>query len=106
MTRVDLVLCHGRSDRCLSVRGHEFPICARCTAIYAGYLTALIFEFLFGVPPTRLLATYVLLVVPTGVDGLTQFMFDRESTNLIRLLTGYPAGLGLMLFMRTFFRGV
>jgi uncharacterized membrane protein len=41
--------------------------------------------------------------MPTGVDGLTQLICDRESTNLIRFLTGYPAGFGFMLFLRTIF---
>jgi uncharacterized membrane protein len=103
MSRVDLTLCHGRSERCVSIRGHEFPICARCTAIYLGFLTALTFEILFGAPSRKLLAIYVLLAMPTGVDGLTQLICDRESTNLIRFLTGYPAGFGFMLFLRTIF---
>ncbi len=46
MSRVNLSLCHRRSGRYLSIRGYEFPIRARCTAIYFGYITALIFETL------------------------------------------------------------
>lgn len=101
MTRINLVFCHGRSDRCLSIRGYEFPICSRCTAIYAGFITGLLFEIVFGLPSKEILPVYILLVAPTGIDGLTQLLSDRESTNLIRLITGYPAGIGLILFVRT-----
>lgn len=100
--KINFVLCHGRSDRCLSISGYEFPICARCTAIYLGFLAGLIYELYFGLPPKEFLGIYLLLILPTGIDGLTQLIFDRESNNAIRLITGYPAGVGMILFIRTF----
>lgn len=101
MKYINLVLCHGRSDRCLSVYDHEFPICARCTAIYLGFLTGLVYELFFGIPPVEFLSICLLLILPTGIDGVTQLTFDRESTNIIRLVTGLPAGVGIILFART-----
>lgn len=104
MSSINLVLCHGRSDRCLSVRGYEFPICARCTAIYFGFLAGLVLEMFFGLPSAEFILIYIILVLPTAIDGSIQLIFERESTNLLRLVTGFPAGVGSILFIRTLSR--
>lgn len=101
MIQANWVLCHGHSDRCLSIWGYDFPLCARCTAIYFGLVSGLAIELIIGLFPREFLIVYLIMILPTGVDGLTQLMFNRESTNFIRCITGYPAGVGLMLFIRT-----
>lgn len=93
-------LCHGKSDRCFSYRGRDLPICARCSAIYLGFFTSLVFEYLYGLPGLELIPLWILIIIPTGVDGITQLVGKRESTNLIRFLTGFPAGLGIMFLVR------
>lgn len=40
-----------------------------------------------------------LLLIPGGIDGGTQLMGDRESTNTLRVLTGILLGLGLILLL-------
>jgi len=35
------------------------------------------------------------MIIPTFIDGLTQFSGLRESNNFLRVLTGFFAGLGL-----------
>src|SRR5207253_7590618 len=35
-------ICHGIPRRCLTIWNTPMPICARCTAIYAGLLTGLL----------------------------------------------------------------
>ncbi len=37
---------------------------------------------------------FALLFIPTALDGFTQLFGWRESTNLLRLATGFPYGLG------------
>jgi uncharacterized membrane protein len=36
-----------------------------------------------------------LLIVPTLIDGLTQAYLNRESTNFLRCITGFLAGIGI-----------
>ena len=36
----------------------------------------------------------VLLFLPTALDGFTQMFGFRESTNLLRLIAGFPFGVG------------
>lgn len=43
-------------------------------------------------PPTVTLLIGVVLLIPGGVDGTTQMFYERESTNLLRAITG--AGMG------------
>ena len=38
----------------------------------------------------------IILIIPTVVDGLTQAYFNRESTNLIRFISGFISAIGLM----------
>lgn len=99
--KLNWILCHGHPDRCLSIQGYVFPLCARCTAIYFGLITGLVIELLFGPLSVEFLLIYIAMIAPTGADGLTQLIFDRESTNLLRITTGYPAGIGPILFLRT-----
>jgi len=52
-------------------------------------------------PSADLLPLYIALGFPAMVDGTTQLIGERESTNLIRLFTGFIGGLGFMLLLRT-----
>ncbi|HEY5611317.1 MAG TPA: DUF2085 domain-containing protein [Thermoanaerobaculia bacterium] len=87
------VLCHGIESRCLELWGVSMPICARCTAIYAGLIVGIV---LFVIVPSlrrRLVPSVVLAlaIAPLAIDGLTQAFRFRESTNSLRVLTGMIA---------------
>ena len=87
-------LCHGIPQRCLEIWNVPMPICARCTAIYAGLMAGIV---LFLILPRiqAHLARKILAVaaVPMLIDGLTQLAMLRESTNLLRIETGLVAGM-------------
>lgn len=92
------LLCHGRVERCLLLWNTPMPICSRCVGIYAGALASL---GLFAATARRWnrempSMTVVILTVPLVIDGLSQAIGLRESTNGLRLLTGLLAGLGGM----------
>jgi len=101
MKKANLVLCHSHASRCLYIRGYKFPLCARCTGIYLGLLSGLLIELFFGLFPMKYLILYAVLIIPTTIDGITQLILERESTNYLRIVTGYPAGIGIILFLRT-----
>ena len=86
------LLCHGIVERCITVWGAAMPICARCTAIYAGLLAGLL---LFRVLPhfsERFMRRLMYLAaVPMAIDGLTQASGLRTSTNPLRIATGLLA---------------
>lgn len=94
-------LCHSRPDRSLCYQGRYFGLCARCTGMYAsGILTALI-TLLWGptLDPQSSIFLGGILLIPGGLDGVTQLILDRESTNILRILTGILLGVGIVLLM-------
>src|SRR5207302_3838448 len=79
------LLCHGNPNRCLEIWHVPMPICARCTALYAGFLAGII---LFMLLPRlqEMTARWILglAVLPMFLDGITQLATIRESTNPLR----------------------
>jgi uncharacterized membrane protein len=94
-------LCHGIVARCLTLWGAPMPICARCSAIYAGLaIGSLLFAATWKwIDPRIMRVLLVLAAVPIGVDGITQAIGLRESTNFLRLATGFPVALMFALWL-------
>lgn len=88
------MMCHGIESRCLTLFGVPMPICARCTAIYIGLIAGiLLFMALPAIEERAMRIALYVAVVPMAVDGLTQAVHLRESTNLLRLITGFIAAI-------------
>ena len=86
-------LCHGIPQRCLELWHVPMPICARCTAIYAGLMAGiLLFMILPRIQAHLARKILAIAAVPMFIDGLTQLTGLRESTNLLRIETGLLAG--------------
>ena len=85
-------MCHGIVSRCLTMFGVPMPICARCTGIYIGLFAGVVAFLIYPILEERILrfAMYA-AAVPIGIDGITQAMRFRESTNPLRLATGFAA---------------
>jgi uncharacterized membrane protein len=93
--------CHQLGERSFFIAGHQMPLCARCTAIWAsmaiiGTLLTIIMH-IKKIPPINLFWFGVSLV-PVAIDGTTQLIGLRESTNELRVITGIVAGIGVVLF--------
>ena len=86
-------MCHGIVSRCLYLFGVPMPICARCVGIYLGLFAGLIAFWLLPVVTERAMRIAAFIAVtPLAIDGLTQLVRLRESTNPLRLATGITAG--------------
>jgi uncharacterized membrane protein len=100
------IACHGIPSRCLALWGTKMPICARCTAIYIGLFAGVVLFMLFAAVRTwrgaglwdlerdeKVLRTVMFAAaLPLAIDGITQALRLRESTNDLRLVTGMLAG--------------
>jgi uncharacterized membrane protein len=75
--------------------GFKLALCQRDIALYGGLLAA---GLLFGLVRERLrplkLWLFGLFLLPMAVDGLTQLLLLRESTWLLRVVTGGLVGVG------------
>ncbi len=97
--KIHLTSCHRMPERSFFWKGKQFPVCARCTGIHLGYISLPF--FLFDVFYLNIWWT-ILLILPTYIDGMSQAIFDRESNNVLRVTTGFAAGIGVMSFVGIF----
>jgi uncharacterized membrane protein len=87
--------CHQLPERSLFVFGCVMPVCARCFAIYVGFLAStLIYPLFYPVDNMRMQDKRLLIaaLIPIAVDGGLQLVSSYESTNLLRLITGFICG--------------
>ena len=95
------LICHRKPERSFFIRGHQFPVCARCTGFYISLVLYFIYTYFFYVDYSSLLLTIaILLLVPAEIDGFTQLLELRESNNTLRLITGLMGGLGLGIIVK------
>ncbi len=87
-------LCHQQASRSLFLNSNQMPFCTRCTAIWLGIAVGLGVIMLVTFDLTGgFLAVILVSFIPLGVDGVGQLLGFWESTNLVRFLTGLPAGI-------------
>ena len=91
-------LCHQRPDRSFFFRGHQFPVCSRCTGFLVGTLFFLVFICFVPIYYTYdLLYLSIILQLPYIIDGVTQYLGYRESNNILRFITGFIGSFGLII---------
>ena len=100
-------ICHRMPERSFFIKGHQFPVCARCTGFYTGLIVFLVWNCLYGINyDINTLAISMVLMVPAAIDGFTQYFGPRESTNALRFTTGFIGGIGLIIFLKIIIRGI
>lgn len=100
-------ICHRKPERSFFIKGHQFPVCARCTGFYTGLLVYLIFNFFYKhAYDINMLLISMALMIPVAVDGFSQYFGPRESTNNLRFITGFIGGIGLIIFLKIIIRWI
>ncbi|MBT4059818.1 MAG: DUF2085 domain-containing protein [Euryarchaeota archaeon] len=121
--------CHQKHERSFEINGNQMPVCTRDIGIFAGIVIGGIIFRRLGVnrwtvrdtiisvlPDEKVAPIYfndrrfllafggiALLLLPTALDGGLQAITSYESTNLKRLITGSPMGIGIgLLFAGVF----
>lgn len=83
--------CHRMPERSFFYKGHQFPVCARCTGVSIGQFAAVIFNFFLDIPA----AISFIFLGSMGIDWLLQETGIKKSNNYRRLFTGILGGFGL-----------
>ncbi len=113
-------VCHRISERSFHIGSYQLPLCARCSGMYLGAVTALVFQSVIGwkrlkIPHWSVLAVLAAFVLAFGIDGANSYLYLMKQVfpgilpkipniyvpnNTLRLLTGSGMGLamGVMLF--------
>ena len=95
------LICHRKPERSFFIKGHQFPVCARCTGFYISLTIYFIYTYYFFVDYNPILLIFaIILLIPAGIDGLTQFLKYRVSNNTLRFITGLLGGLGLGILIK------
>jgi uncharacterized membrane protein len=85
------LICHQREDRSFHLHGEQLAFCERDVAIVsAAVITGLLFAVIRrwrDLPPIPFRVA-VLFALPMAIDGGTQLVGLRESTALLRVITG------------------
>ncbi len=106
---VGYAICHRIEARTFHAHDRPLPLCARCTGIYLGVITALVIIAARGrlraarLPGIPVLAVMVALGLTYAVDGLNSYLSifafytpPYQPHNTLRLLTGLSFGLALI----------
>ncbi len=97
-------VCHCLPSRTLTVGGHLLPVCSRCTGIYLGIAATYVFLVLRrgfkvnALPRMGFSLAVAAMLLPMAVDGVSSYLGFRETTNILRFLTGLVAGAALPVF--------
>lgn len=80
--------CHRMPERSFFFRGRQFPVCARCTGAFVGYLAGLFVFPFYQLYPSVCIIFCVLMFA----DWFIQKIHLHSSTNLRRLISGALCG--------------
>lgn len=83
--------CHQIPERSFFWKGHQFPVCARCTGVCIGQLFAIIINIFVDI---HYLISVVFLII-MGTDWGIQEAGIKTSNNSRRFITGFLGGFGL-----------
>jgi uncharacterized membrane protein len=117
---IGYAVCHRISERSFHIGSIQLPLCARCSGMYLGAVTGLIFQSIIGwkclkIPHWSIIALLAIFVAAFGIDGSNSYLYLLKQispgilpnipnlyipNNTLRLLTGSGMGLGMgvMLF--------
>jgi uncharacterized membrane protein len=93
------LFCHHDPARSFSYKGRQFPLCARCTGLYPAVLVGVLLGAMassaWDLDYFKALGLVIVFCIPAVLDGGTQYLGMRKSTNPLRFATGVLAGMGL-----------
>ena len=81
--------------------GYKFLVCSRDVAIYTFAALAGLFILIMGKADEEKYPHpifFLLLILPLALDGTTQLIGLRESTNQLRIITGALAGIAMSIY--------
>ena len=98
-------VCHQIHSHSFSIGGHQLPLCARCTGIYLGAISAILIMsrlrrravYLPTAGVLGLLGLFFGAMVADGLNSTLQTFGGGlwDSSNIVRLVTGTMAGLAV-----------
>ncbi|MCD4752333.1 MAG: DUF2085 domain-containing protein [Anaerolineaceae bacterium] len=105
LNAIGYAVCHQAPSHSFFIGNHQMPLCARCTGMYVGVLTALLYQLRYGqreaFPKTKIIVVFAVLLILFAVDGINSFIslpaghLLYQPANWLRLITGIGLGWGM-----------
>ena len=116
---IGYAVCHRIGERSFHIGSLQLPLCARCSGMYLGAVTGLVFQSIIGwirlkIPHWSILALLAVFVAAFGIDGSNSYLYLLKQVspgilpnipnlympnNTLRLLTGSGMGLGIAVML-------
>ncbi len=116
---IGYAVCHRIGERSFHIGSYQLPLCARCSGMYLGAVTGLVFQSILGwkrykIPHWTIIAVLVVFVAAFGIDGANSYLALLKQVspgilpnipniympnNTLRLLTGSGMGLGMAVML-------
>ena len=116
---IGYAVCHRISERSFHIGSLQLPLCARCSGMYLGAVTGLVFQLIIGwkhlkIPHWSILALLGVFLAAFGIDGSNSYLYLLKQVspgilpkipnlyvpnNTLRLLTGSGMGLGMAVML-------
>ncbi len=77
---IGYAVCHQISARSFHIGSFKLPLCARCSGMYLGAMTGLVFQAVVGrrrtkIPHWSILAALGVFLVAFGIDGANSYLY-------------------------------
>ena len=116
---IGYAVCHRIGERSFHIGSIQLPLCARCSGMYLGAVSGLVFQSIVGwkrlkIPHWSIIAVLVAFVAAFGIDGVNSYLALLKQVspgflpnihniytpnNTLRLLTGGGMGLGMAVML-------
>ena len=87
-------ICHQRPERSFYIGGHQLPVCARCTGLYAGGAVggSIALAVASGMAASRARRVLAVAALPTAVTWTLEFARVVPFSNVSRFAAALPLG--------------
>ena len=89
---VGSVICHQRSERSFHTDGHQWPVCARCAALYLSAPFGALFAWRRRLNAASAATVLAVTAIPTVVTLAVEWVGLSALSNVIRAVSALPAG--------------
>ena len=116
---IGYAVCHRIGERSFHIGSYQLPLCARCSGMYLGAVSGLVFQAIIGwkrfkIPHWSIIAVLFVFVAAFGIDGSNSYLYLLKQVspgilpnirniyvpnNTLRLLTGSGMGLGMAIML-------
>lgn len=100
--RIQFPICNKKPERAPKIFGYTFILCWRCLMVTFGFFSSYLFHRFYYFNMNIIFI--FLLMVPMILDGILQYFFYKESTNLRRAISGFLFGIGYYFFILIIFQ--